>query len=310
MKLFAAVVGVLFALQLAAAYPQLVVTVDAPRYASALEPMLSVPELKGFIGDSATILVRAGSDRAFFKIEGGKATYLATANGDADFTASGSMDAWLTLLNAVDKTLTFKRLLAARAIVISARDGVKQAAINAGMSSGALSVDAIKDGDSMRYDGEGRIRMENNRPILQVGNDNFLLNRFGGIVGGLPKGYDRFSQPPAKLGLYFEKPPGVLAQFPGLIYDTVSNHPSPNMMGPWNVFKINPGLIGPDQILKLNPGLIGPADMALLNPNLRGPAEFAHMMGIGAHSRSAQALQDRGMLGNFDLSNHNRWGQR
>ncbi len=306
MKLFAAVMGVLMMLQLAAAYPQLVVSVDAPRFAESLEPALAIPEVKSFVGEKATALVKIGSQNAYFKIEGGKVTYVPNAYGTTDFTISGSKDAWLTLLNAVDKQLTFKRLLAARAITISANDGLKQAAISAAISSGALKADPIKDGDVLRYDGEGRVRMENNRPILQVGNDNFLLNRFGGVVGGMPRGYQRFSNPPASTGLYFARPPGVLAQFPGLIYDTTTRNP--NVMGPHNVFRINPGLIGPNDILRLNPGLIGPADMALLNPGLRGPAEFAYMMGIGAHSRSAQALQDRGMLGNFNLFDRNRWG--
>ena len=309
MKFLVAMVGALLMLQLAAAYPQLTVSIDAPRYAEALGPSLSIPEVRSFIGGTATLLVKFGSENAYFKIEGSTVTYIPNAYGTTDFTLAGSTDAWLTLLNAVDKPLTFKRLLAARAIVISANDGIKQAAINAALAGGALNVDPIKDGDVLRYDGDGMVRMVNNRPVLKVGNDQFLLNRFGGVVGGLPRNYDRFSAPPAFTGLYFAKPPGVLAQFPGLVYDTTSR--SPNAVGPWNIFKINPGLIGPNDILRLNPGLIGPADMAILNPNLHGPAEFAHMMGIGAHSRSVQSLQDRGMISNrFDLSSRNRWGNR
>lgn len=146
----------------------------------------------------------------------------------------------------------------------------------------------------------------------KAGTDSWVLNKLGVPIGSLGQRQDFYTDMPKTVPVFFNKPPGILAQSPGLIYDTVTS--SPNAIGPQNIFKINPGLIGPNDILRLNPGLIGPADIALINPNLHGPAEFAYALGIGAHSNTAQHLLDKKLIPNDLLLNKlgdkNRWGNK
>ncbi|MFA6035914.1 MAG: hypothetical protein WC759_03075 [Candidatus Micrarchaeia archaeon] len=263
---------------------------------------------------TSTILFIVGTDNTYVTVTDGKVTGTSKAGSALapDFTIQMSQDAFLSLVNAYDKESTLKRMLAAGAISISSSNAAKQAAIRTALSSGALNAPAFGPGSTVSLNGQNGIAAAwpgfSNIFTSQLGNDKAVLNNFGSPVGWLSNVPPALTTPPAGTNIYFNKPPGIWAQQPGLIYDTVSK--SPNAVGPWNIFKINPGLIGPDKILQLNPGLIGPADMALLNPGLSGPAQFAYLMGIGAHSNTANTLQGKGLTNSPFTGMANRWGQQ
>ncbi|VVB70504.1 Uncharacterised protein [uncultured archaeon] len=228
-----------------------------------------------------------------------------------DLTITISRDAILSIQNSPDQTATLQRLLVGGYVGFSSTNPIVQAELKAALKSGLIKPTPFGEGSQVTIDGvTGTVEKYQDLFKVKINKDYYVLNPFGGIIGALPKKINLYMNPPKGLNLYFNKPPGILAQSPGLIYDTVTKNP--NVMGPQNVFKKNPGLIGPDQILKQNPGLIGPADIALLNPNLAGPAQFAYLLGIGAHSYSAQHLVNSHMVSNYvmpNLGNHNRWGQ-
>lgn len=227
-----------------------------------------------------------------------------------DITISMSRDAFLSLLNSEDTAETFKRLVANGNIDIKAKDIIKQAEIKAAIASGAIKGGPFGDGSDITINGaKTTVKKFYELYKANVGPDNWVVNKLGIRIGALGPRQDFYEEVPKTVPVFFNKPPGVLAQNPGLIYDTVTKNN--NVMGPHNVFKINPGLKGPNDILAANPNLIGPADMALINPNLHGPAEFAYVFGIGAHSKTAQHLLDKGLIPDYLLSKlgkKNRWG--
>ncbi len=233
--------------------------------------------------------------------------------GDPDITVSMSRDAFLSLSNSEDRVETFKRLVASGNVDIKAKSPIKQAQIKAAIASGALKGEPFGEGSEITIKGaKATVKKFYNLYSAKAGPDSWVLNKLGVPIGSLSAKQDFYTSVPKTVPVYFNKPPGILAQSPGLIYDTVTS--SPNAIGPQNIFKINPGLIGPNDILRLNPGLVGPADIALLNPNLHGPAEFAYVLGIGAHSNTAQYLLDKKLIPNNLLLNKlgdtNRWGNK
>ncbi|HLD81484.1 MAG TPA: hypothetical protein VJA40_05780 [archaeon] len=273
-------------------------------------------ELRQVLG-SGRILISAkvGGETALIAVEGSKVveTTASDSTRTPDFTVQASRSAFLSIVNSADAAKTVKLLLFKGNIVVTASDPAKQAAIKAVLSSGVISEDQLSEGSKIVINGrEGSLKAFAGTLLrARIGSDDIVVNKFGGLVGALSPRHDFYSKPPARIPVFFNKPPGVLAHVPRTLYDNVTDNP--NVVGPHNIFKVNPGLIGPNDILRLNPGLIGPADMALLNPNLRGPAEFAYFMGIGAHSNTAQHLLGKNLLP-VDISNRlgntNRWGNR
>lgn len=228
-----------------------------------------------------------------------------------DVTISMSRDAFLSLLNSEDTAETFKRLVANGNIDIKAKNPLKQAEIKAAIASGVIKGGPFGDGSDITINGvKTTVKKFYNLYKAKVGSDNWVVNKLGVRFGALSVRQDFYTEEiPKTVPVFFNKPPGLLAQNPGLVYDTITNNR--NIMSLQNVFQINPGLKGPNDILAANPNLIGPADMALINPNLHGPAEFAYLLGIGAHSNTAQYLLDKGLIPMDLLSKlgkTNRWG--
>jgi hypothetical protein len=272
------------------------------------------PILKDFLGNGVSvILFQAGTDKVYITVEGGKVTGTSkTFSGEPDFTIQMSAEAFYSLANAQDQSSVLKRMISAGAISINAKDKGKQASIRTALLSGTLNAPPFGAGSVAYINGQAGTAADfpnfKNIFTAPIGSDNVVLNSFGSPIGWLSRAPSALTTPPAGTNIYFNSPPGIWAQQPGLIYDTVSK--SPNAMGPWNVFKINPGLVGGDKILQQNPGLIGPADMALINPGLAGPAQFAYLMGIGAHSNTAKTLQSQGLTNSPFTGLTNRWGQQ
>lgn len=285
-------------------------TEDMKSFASDL--IASSPEVRQILGGGDwvvefRVLTGKGVDRGYAIGRGGEMTdFTERSSRNPDLSVVMSRDAWLSLLNSPDRPATFKRLLNANAVEISSASLSKKAAIKAALSSGLLKAEPLHAGSQFAIGGSSGTAKDFFGVFrVKVGDDDYVVNGVGAPIGFLGRAFDRFASPPPKVPVFFKKPPGVLAQNPGLIYDTVTNNP--NVMGPHNVFKINPGLKGPNDILRLNPGLIGPADIAMLNPNLHGPKEFAYLMGIGAHSNTARHLQQRGLVNDPTLGMVNRW---
>ncbi len=290
----------------------LVTQVNLNDYESVAQSALSNPQLHQLLGDGqSVILFNVGGQQTYVVVSGTNiiSSSPASPGGTPDFTISASRDSVLSIINSPDKPATLKCLLSKKYVTLSASNFAKQAAIQAALSSGLAGACGFGEGSSFSFEGKtGTLTGYHGVFIGTLPGDNFahVFNPHGGLIGFLPPHASRFSTPPPQTGLFFSHPPGVLAQNPGLIYDTCSR--SNNCVGPQNIFQINPGLIGPNQILSHNPGLIGPADMAIINPNLHGPAEFAYAMGIGAYSNSAHALANRGLTGHNQFSSTNRWG--
>jgi len=284
-------------------------------------------EIKAIASDSAGVLSKIlGKDEWIIKlvITGEDVIEVSTIKGQGkniieaspdslevpDFTVSMSRDAFLSLLNSDDKIETFKRLVANRNIDITAQDMVKQAEIKAAIASGTIKGGSFGDGSEISVKGvNSNVRNFYDLYRAKAGANDWVVNQLGAPIGALSPKHDLYTVVPKTVPVFFNKLPGVLAQNPGLIYDTVTSNP--NVIGPQNIFKKNPGLIGPNDILRANPGLIGPADIALINPNLHGAAEFAYLLGIGAHSTTAQHLLNKNLIPNDFLNNFgktNRWG--
>ena len=285
-------------------------------YQGFAESVIGTPEVQQILGPGSRIVeLHSGNDKIYYTVTGGKVFSANSNPGAPDFTIIVPPAAMLAIVNSDDPGTTAKAYISSGVMVINSRNPLEQAVIKLVLFTGAARTAAFAPGSKVSLGGISGILGSTeyfNKSLLRakIGNDDVVFNQYGAPVGFLPGRFDLFSKPPASFGVYFNRPPGILAQNPGLIYDTTTHNP--NVMGPHNVFKINPGLIGPDKILQLNPGLIGPADIALLNPNLHGAAEFAYAMGIGAHSRTAQHLQQNNLIPdrfNGQLGTSNRWGQ-
>lgn len=290
------------------------VDVTLDDFKAVAQSAISIPEVQQLLGSGEkTIRFRVSETEAFVKVDSGSITDAGMLSPKApDFTISMSRDTMLSILNVEDKAAVFKQFLDRRMISVSTSDVAKQAALKAALSSGLLKSEPFGEGSKIYIGGKEGVAkklvgsLESYR--VKIGEDDFVVNSIGAPIGSLSRRHDFFSSPPQEAKIFFGKPPGVLAQNPGLIYDTVTG--SPNAIGPHNIFKINPGLIGPNDILRLNPGLLGPADIGILNPNLHGPREFAYVMGIGAHSNTAKVLRERGLVNDNALDINNRWGNR
>ncbi len=312
---------VLFALSLNVNAFMIKTSVNPQEYVTLLNALQNNPNglssysnaLQQLFGTSDKIvLLNLADSRVYIKLNYKQILQASTDSlGSPDLTITFSRDAILAIQNSPDQAATLQRLLLGGFIGFSSSNPITQAELKAALKSGLIKTTLFGEGSKITIDGvNGVIEKYQDLFKVKIKNNYYVLNNFGGVIGALPSKIQLYSNPPKGLNLYFNKPPGILAQNPGLIYDTVTKNP--NVMGPHNVFQKNPGLIGPDQILKHNPGLIGPADIALLNPGLAGPAEFAYLMGIGAHSYSAQHLVNSHMVSNSmmpNLGNHNRWGK-
>ncbi|MDE1798448.1 MAG: hypothetical protein KGH63_03515 [Candidatus Micrarchaeota archaeon] len=302
----------LAAVSLAGATVTLATQINIQDYEPLAQAALSNPQLHQLLGDQQrVILFNVAGQTAYVVVQGTNivSSGATSPGGTPDFTVFASRDTVLSILNAPDRAATLKCMLSKNYVVISASNFANQAAIRAAISSGVAGSCNFGEGSTFTFEGRtGTVSGYHSVFAGTLPGDNFahVFNSNGGLIGFLPPHASLFSNPPSKTGLFFAHPPGILAQNPGLIYDTCSA--SPNCIGPQNIFQKNPGLIGPNQILAQNPGLIGPADMAIINNNLHGPAEFAYAMGIGAYSNSARALQSKGLSPFNQLSNTNRWG--
>jgi hypothetical protein len=327
-----------FSLGLAGAYPTLTTKLDINAYQSVAQAALSNPALQQLLGSGNNlILFNIGTDQIYVSVTGTAINSVGASNpgGSPSIIVTATRDAVLTLVNAVDKAATLECLLSKGYISIYSPDFSKELEIKAALSSGLISSTCPLEGgagSTITIAGE-KVTVTDYfgllKGVLPTESSPYVFNTLGGIVGFLPPTGDKYSVPPVTFkppvivkgkltlqipsaggvgnnGLFFDHPPGVLAQNPGLIYDTCTQ--SNNCIGPQNIFQKEPGLIGPNQILKENPGLIGPADMALIDNNLYGPAEFAYAMGIGAYSNAAHALENKGQVKFNQLGNTNRWG--
>jgi len=266
------------------------VSIGLDEYISLTNEVLGVSEVQKILGSEPQVILyrikfEQETTEAYVHIKGTTVLDASfSAPGDPDFIISLSRDAALSILNSHDRINTIMALLSEGVITINAANPARQAAINLAMATGVI------------------------KPAPVTHPAGFVTNRFGAPIGAESRNHERFVQPLSNLPVFFNMPPGVLAQSPGLVYDTVTQ--CPNVLGPHNVFEINPGLVGPNQILAQNPGLLGPADIGLLNPGLAGPREFAYVMGIGAHSNTAEFLQGRGLVNDPTIGSTNRWGNR
>ena len=291
------------------------VEVDVSDFKKLAEASLTSVNLQEITGQDSIIVKLVVEDKEYYaRVEGSTVTLGDASLGEPDFTLLMSPAAFLAVSNAEQKEKVIKLVLSRKVLKIRARDPLKQALIDAALASDLVQAEPVQDGTLVRINGQDAIlrKMEryNNIYRAQVGQDNYVVNQLGAPIGALSRNHDRFANPPANVPVYFNRPPGILAQSPGLVYDTVTQNT--NLLTPRTVFQRNPGLIGPNQILANNPGLLGPADIAMLNPGLRGPAEFAYMMGIGAHSNSARHVMNQGLVpGRMQnrLGATNRWGQ-
>lgn len=278
---------------------------------------LSVPEVRQLLGGGTVLVwVRAGPDGVLVTLQDLRLVDVRDQGspGDATFLLQMSRDTFLSISNAHaagDEGAVLRHLVSTGALHVSTTDLAKSAALKAVLSGlgGGLQARPFAGG-SVRLFGQQTTATSWRDGLYQAqsGGSTYVLNRWGSPIGALSRGHVPLSSPPTQVPVFFGRPPGVLAQNPGLIYDTVTQNP--NVLGPHNVFRINPGLVGPNQILANNPGLLGPADIGLLNPNLHGPREFAYVMGIGAHSNTAQTLLDRGLVNDPTLDVADRWGNR
>jgi hypothetical protein len=316
-KLIAVLLALLF-LAAGAQALSIKVNVDPEEFKEMAEAIVASPEMKDFLGEGPTIIkLMAGQKTHYVKIENGQITEDSSEVplGNPDFTILVSRAAFLSLANASDKAEGLKRILAQKLIKIMAQDLFKQGLIEAAMASDLIKATPFGDGSQVNLGGVNVTvkSMERFQNVFRgrIENDDYVFNKFGSPIGALSRNHARFSNPPSRVPVFFNQPPGILAQNPGLIYDNVTQNT--NLLTPRTVFQLNPGLVGPNQILANNPGLLGPADIGLLNPGLRGPAEFAYMMGIGAHSNTAQHMLNNNFVTNRlqnRLGTTNRWGQR
>jgi hypothetical protein len=310
MRVLAPFVGILLIVSAVFAVEMLRVSFSIQEFRSQVEGQTLPKEAASILGsDTWTVQINILPGETYYlNGQGSKVGTLSTspAKTPPDFTVTTNRGAVLSILNAPEPLVSAKRLYDAGVIRVSASDPLKDAALKIAMST--LSEKQFRIGSQSRF-GDLNATPESYHGSafrVTIRGDSYILDKYGSVIGALSRGHDRLSQPPGGVGIFFNQPPGVLAQNPGLVYDTVSRSPSA-LVGPRDILRVNPGLIGPNDILRLNPGLIGPADIGLLNPNLHGPREFAYVMGIGAHSNTARYLQSQGMVNDPTTGRANRW---